>query len=204
MATTRCGACCRGFRAAGGAEVRGVLRACLVLLGLACAAPMAHATDWVQQSGVLTFATRYQGEVFSGRLPGFRTRMAFDPARPEQARIDVVIPLAGADSGNAERDDVLRGEDFFDVARHGEARFSAEGVRRDGDGWIADGRLQLRGVSQPVRLRFTWTAGPAPELVGRATVRRLAFGVGGGDWADTGLIPDEVAVSTRVRFRPVR
>jgi len=33
-------------------------------------------------------------------------------------------------------------------------------------------------------------------------VRRLAFGIGTGDWADTSLIPDPIAISTRVRFNP--
>jgi polyisoprenoid-binding protein YceI len=39
-------------------------------------------------------------------------------------------------------------------------------------------------------------------LAGKATVKRLDFGVGGGDWSDTALIPDEVAISTRVVFDP--
>jgi polyisoprenoid-binding protein YceI len=41
-------------------------------------------------------------------------------------------------------------------------------------------------------------------LAGKATVKRLAFGVGGGDWADTAMIPDEVAVSTKVVFELAR
>jgi polyisoprenoid-binding protein YceI len=39
-------------------------------------------------------------------------------------------------------------------------------------------------------------------LAGRATVKRLDFGIGAGDWADTAMLPDEIAVSTRVRFVP--
>jgi len=35
-------------------------------------------------------------------------------------------------------------------------------------------------------------------------VKRLDFGVGGGDWADTALIPNEVAVSTKVVFAPAK
>jgi len=62
--------------------------------------------------------------------------------------------------------------------------------------------LTLRGVSKPVVLEFTWAPGAAPVLSGKATVRRLAFGVGGGDWADTALIPDAIAISTKVVFKP--
>ena len=47
-------------------------------------------------------------------------------------------------------------------------------------------RCSLHGVSKPVTLTFTWTPGAQPVLAGKATVKRLDFGVGGGDWADTG------------------
>ena len=56
-------------------------------------------------------------------------------------------------------------------------------------------------MSKPVTLTFTWTPGAQPVLNGKATVKRLDFGVGGGDWADTALIPNEVAVSTKVVLR---
>ena len=61
-----------------------------------------------------------------------------------------------------------------------------------------------RGVSKPVTLTFTWTPGAQPVLSGKATVKRLDFGVGGGDWADTKTIPNEVAVSTKVVLKPAK
>lgn len=38
-------------------------------------------------------------------------------------------------------------------------------------------------------------------LAGKATVKRLDFGVGGGDWTDTKTIPNETAISTKVVFK---
>ncbi|GAE50443.1 hypothetical protein XPU_1975 [Xanthomonas arboricola pv. pruni str. MAFF 311562] len=38
-------------------------------------------------------------------------------------------------------------------------------------------------------------------LAGKALVKRLDFGVGGGDWADTKTIPNETAISTKVVFK---
>jgi len=49
-----------------------------------------------------------------------------------------------------------------------------------------------------VILTFTWTPGAKPVLAGKATVKRLQFGVGSGDWADIATIPNEIAISTRV------
>ncbi len=162
----------------------------------------AHAADYVQASGsTLAFATKYDGEVFSGSFPGFATTLSFDPANLDAARLEVSIPLASARSGNADRDSTLQGADFFNVARFATAHYRAEKFRALGDGrYAADGTLELRGVSKPVTLTFSWTPGAQPVLTGKATVRRLDFGVGAGDWADTSLIPNETAVSTRVVF----
>lgn len=175
----------------------------LAMLGALLAGP-ALAADYVQAPGSsLAFATKYQGEVFVGKLPGFVTTLRFDPERLDDAKLDVTIPLAQATVDHPDGTDALRGRDFFDAAQFPQARFAATRFRAlGGDRFAADGTLSLRGVSKPVTLEFTWTPGATPVLAGRATVPRLAFGVGGGDWADIDLIPDEVAVSTRVNLAP--
>lgn len=178
------------------------------LLSLAALAALALATpalaaDYVQAPGSkLVFATSYEGEVFTGSFPGFQTTLSFDPANLAGAKLDVSIPLAGANSGNGERDSTLQGEDFFNVAKFATARYQATTFRPlGGNQYAADGTLELRGVSKPVTLTFTWTPGAQPVLAGKAKVKRLDFGVGGGDWSDTGTIPDETAISTKVVFK---
>ncbi|MCL7713451.1 YceI family protein [Stenotrophomonas mori] len=172
------------------------------LAGLIATAP-ALAADYEQAPGsILVFATKYDGEIFTGTFPGFQTRVSFDPADPAAGSLDVTIPLAGARSGNGDRDSTLQGADFFNVARFAQARYTATGFRAVGDNqYAADGTLELRGVSKPVTLTFTWTPGAQPVLTGKATVMRLDFGVGGGDWSDTRTIPNETAISTKVVLR---
>lgn len=177
----------------------------LMILALAAAsfAGSANAAEYVQSSGALVFATEYQGEMFTGQLPGFQTTLEFDPEAPQDGKLDVVIPLSDANTENSERDSTLKSAAFFNVARFAQARYTAEGFRKVGDNeYVADGMLSLRGVSKPVTLSFTWQPGAKPVLAGRGSVKRLDFGVGDGDWADTGIIPNEVAVSTRVTFVP--
>jgi polyisoprenoid-binding protein YceI len=177
-----------------------------LLIPLLLFAAPAVAADYVQAPGsALTFAGKYQGEVFTGRFPGFSTRFSFDPAQLETAKLEVAIPLATATTGNDDYDGELRGGDFFASAKFAQARYTATTFRAlGGNRYAADGMLSLRGVDKPVTLEFTWTPGAQPVLAGKATVSRLAFGVGGGDWADTGLIPDAIAVATRVVFVPAK
>lgn len=164
------------------------------------------AADYVQAPGsTLAFASKYDGEVFTGTFPGFSTKLSFDPANLASAKLDVTIPLAGAKTGNNDRDSTLQGADFFNVAKFAQARYTASKFRSlGGNQYAADGTLSLRGVSKPVTLTFTWTPGAKPTLSGKATVKRLDFGVGGGDWTDTDTIPNEVAVSTKVLLTPAK
>lgn len=179
------------------------VRAGLALAALLACLP-ASAADYVQAPGSkLAFATQYQGEVFVGTLPDFSTRLRFDPAQLDAASLDVTIPLAAASIDNPDGTEALRGRDFFDVARFPQARFAANRFRHlGGNRYAADGTLTLRGASRPVTLEFTWAPGARPVLAGKASVKRLEFGVGAGEWADTELIPDAVAVSTRVVLVP--
>ncbi|NZA28310.1 polyisoprenoid-binding protein [Luteimonas sp. SJ-92] len=180
------------------------MRNALLLAALLALAGPATATDYVQAPGSsLAFGGTYQGEAFSGRFPGFRTTLSFDPTDPAGGRLDVTIPLASATTGNDDYDGELRGRTFFDSARFAQARYTATGFRALDDGrYAADGVLSLRGIERPVTLVFSWTPGPEPVLAGRATVSRLEFGVGEGEWSDTSVIPDAIAVSTRVVLRP--
>jgi len=183
-------------------RVRAWALACAIALA---AAPVA-AADYVQAPGsgsMLTFATQYDGETFTGSFPGFVTKFSFDPANLASARLDVTIPLAGVKTGNDDRDATLRGIDFFDIAKFAQARYTATEFHDRGAGrYTAVGTLELHGVRRPVNLLFTWMPGKAPVLMGKAEVNRLDFGIGLGDWADTSLIPDFVAVATRVVFAP--
>jgi polyisoprenoid-binding protein YceI len=177
--------------------------ALVLIAGLLVAGPVA-AADYLQTAGsTLGFSGKYQGEAFNGQFPGFVTTFSFDPAKLAGAKLDVAIPLATATTRNADYDSELRGTSFFNSKKFPQARYTATKFRSLGNNkYAADGTLSLRGVSKPVTLTFTWTTGAKPVLSGTATVKRLDFGVGGGDWADVSVIPNEIKVSTKVVFQP--
>jgi polyisoprenoid-binding protein YceI len=176
----------------------------LLLLALLAITARAGATDYVQAPGsTLAFGGMYQDDAFAGRVPRFSTTLSFDPADLAHASLDVAIGIGSATTANQDYDEGMLGAAFFDVARFPDAHYHATRFRSlGGNRYAADGTLSLHGVEQPVTLEFTWTPGAHPVLAGKATVHRLAFGVGAGDWADTDLIPDAIAVSTRVLFDP--
>ncbi len=180
-------------------------RSTMLALLLSVSLP-AFAADYAQAPGsTLAFAGTYQGEVFTGRFPGFTTTLSFDPRHLPDARLDVTIPLATATTANPDYDDEMRGDAFFDATQFPRARYTATKFRSlGGDRYAADGVLSLHGASRPVTLTFTWTPGAHPVLAGKAAVKRLDFGIGAGDWGDTSLIADGIAISTRVVFVPTK
>lgn len=177
----------------------------VVLLSLCTFALPLAAADWTMQPGsTLGFAASYQGEAFEGQFGRFTPQIRFDPAKLAESRFDVRIALASAGTRNSERDEMLQSAEFFDSGKQPEARYVASRFRAlGGNRYAADGVLSLHGASKPVTLTFTWTPGARPVLAGEATLKRLDFGVGSGDWTDTELIPNEVKVRTRLLLAPV-
>jgi polyisoprenoid-binding protein YceI len=163
----------------------------------------AHAGNWHAdaKSSALGFSGIYQGDAFDGRFKTFDVAIAFDPAQLATSRFDVKITLASADTANSERDDSLRGADFFDSAHTPVATYTATKFRSlGGNRYAADGTLSLHGINKPVTLTFAWANGATPALVGDAVVNRLDFKVGGGQWADTSLIGNAVKVHTSLKL----
>ena len=178
------------------------------MLVAAEAAPTAADTYELEPSGSsLKFTATQQGAKFESSFESFTAVVHFDPAQPETGRIEARIDLSSVDTGNPERDEVLQSADWFNLSRWPEASFSAARIVRAGDGYAASGALSLRGVTRPVTLQFRWTpqAGDQPaRLVGSATLERLAFGIGQGDWQDTAYVGNGVAVQVDIRLRPTQ
>jgi polyisoprenoid-binding protein YceI len=176
----------------------------LLVLALAVAASAATASHFASQPGSrLQFTAAYEGESFTGRFEKFDASIRFDPKDLAHSRFNVRIPLASARTDNDERDEALLGPEFFDATGRSDARYEASRFVLLKDGrWRADGTLSLRGVTKPVPLYFRITGGDRPVLEGTATVNRLDFKVGTGDWADLELIPNQVKVSTRLLLAP--
>jgi len=182
--------------------------ATLTLTGAALAGlvggPAAAATAWQLEPAAsrLGFSATQAGAVFDGRFTRFGAEIHFDEADLASSRFEVDIDTSSADTGEARRDEILQGPDFFWVDRYPTAVFEAVDFSVSGDACLARGTLTLRGVSKPVPVRFRFERLPegGALLVGSARLRRLDFGVGQGEWTATEWIGDEVEVSFELRL----
>ena len=128
---------------------------------LMVAAAAAHAADYaIDTKGAhafIQFHIKHLGYSWLvGRFNTFDGEFSYDENNPQAARISVNIDPASVDSNHAERDKHLRSDDFFDVERYPEIRFTSTRYQPDGamQGMLY-GNLTMHGVTTPVVIKVT-------------------------------------------------
>ena len=153
--------------------------------GVLLPAPGTYAVD-VGHSAVL-FAVRHLGLSRVRGIFGAFEGVVEIADRPEASSVRVDVDVASVDTRLAPRDERLRGEDFFDAARHptmtfrstrvapASASVSVPASAPAGDRWAVEGDLTIRGVTQPVTLDVRFEGGELDPFGGR----RIAFTASG-------------------------
>ena len=157
----------------------------------------------VRPGSVLGFATHWGGAPVEGQFGAWTADIRFSPAALDRSRATVSVDMASAHTGDDQRDASLVGGDWFDAASHPKATFTATRFEQTGpDRYVAHGALELRGVRQPLDLRFRLRIdGDRAEMTGQANLDRTVFGVGRGDYAATDEIPAKVSIVVHVSAR---
>lgn len=156
-------------------------------------------------SGELVFSSAVEDTAFSGRFGDFSVRYCIAGAAPDSHEIRVEVRLASADSDNRDRDEALKGPEFFAVSSHPVSVWQSGSVRREGGEYVADGELSLKGITAPQSIRYELsTDGEALVASGRFTmdggtrIDRQRFDVGTGEFADPAFVRNEVEVEFEV------
>lgn len=136
-----------------------------------------------------------------GKFSTFQAQIVTAPS-PLDSSATAAIDLSSVDTGNEQRDSDLRSTNFFDVATHPTMTFASTGIRPDGDTFIVDGDLTIRGVTKPVSLTVEVNGfGPDPFGGTRAgfsatgEINRTDFGV-----SFNAPVPGGVMISENVRL----
>lgn len=113
-----------------------------------------------------------------GFFPAVQGQLQFDPADWSQSRLEVHIPIASLQLGDAEWNRRILDHTFFDVKKFPEALFVSTKVQQEGDGkGTITGNLTLHGVTRPVTLAVTLNAIKRHPLTRRRTAGFSASGV---------------------------
>jgi len=149
----------------------------------------------------IAFTTKQMGVPVEGRFGKFTAQITLDPKKPETGNVAFTIDTGSARFGSAELDAEVPKPTWLNVAKFPQASFQSSAVKAAGPGrFEVAGKLTIKGavhdVTVPVQLA---QAGATSTATGSFTIRRLAYKVGEGEWADTSMLADDI----QIRFKLV-
>ena len=73
---------------------------------------------------------------------------------PLASSVTASVDLSSINTGQEQRDAHIRSADFFEVDKHTHMTFASTGIRAEGDHFLLDGDLTLKGVTKPVTFKL--------------------------------------------------
>jgi polyisoprenoid-binding protein YceI len=153
----------------------------------------------------ISFTSKQMGVPVDGKFKRFDAQLAFDPKKPETAKIAMNIDLGSVALGTAETEAELAKPDWFAVKQFPQASFQSTTVKPLGGGkYDVAGKLNIKGVSHDIVVPVTLAqAGATTNASGAFTIKRLDFKIGEGDWKDTSMVANDVQVKFKLALTGV-
>jgi polyisoprenoid-binding protein YceI len=135
-------------------------------------------------------------------------KVHLDEQNPGASSAQIVIKVHSIDTGNADRDGHLRGNDFFSMDEFPEIAFTSTTAEKVGaEDFTLTGDLTVKGVTNPVTIDFEYQ-GSAKDpygnlrvgFEGKAMINRKDFGVSFNAPLETGgvLVGDKITLELDV------
>lgn len=128
---------------------------------------------------------------------------------PLASSVTASIDLESVNTGNQQRDDHLRSADFFETEANKTIHYRSTGLRTDGDHFVLDGELTLKGVTRPVPLELE-VNGFGPDAFGgvrcgftaTGEINRSDFGVNFNAAIEAGgvVVGEKVQITIETEF----
>ena len=169
-------------------------------LALAAAGPAMAQQKLVPAESSVQFVSRQMNVPVEGHFRKFDAQIAFDPAKPDAAKIALTIDTGSATLGVKETDVELPKPIWFNVAKFPQATFQSKTVKSLGGGkYEVAGQLSIKGAAHDVVVPVQLTqSGAKTTAAGQFSLKRLAYKIGENEWADTSMVADDVQVKFKL------
>lgn len=159
------------------------------------------------------FSVRHFFTPVNGTFSDYDIELQFDPDNLDGSSMDVTIDVASVNTRNERRDNDLRSDSFFEVETWPTITFVSERIESTGeDQYVAHGQLTMRDVTRDFALPFTLLGvmefdeqraaqmrrSAVAGFTAEASLNRLDYGVGSGNWTSTAVVGNEVDVSISI------
>jgi len=139
------------------------------------------------------------GDKHTGGFKKFKGTLTVDPAKMEDAKVNVEIETASLHSDNPALTGHLKSPDFFNVKKYPSAKFVSTKVAGDEKAFTLTGKLTMLGKTKEVELPVKVKSEDGVyTFTGETTIDRTEFGMTYGK----GKVDDKVTLKITVKGKP--
>lgn len=170
---------------------------------LALALPAAQAVEFNQvqlAKSSLSFISKQMNVPVEGSFKSFRSKIAFDPAKPAAARAELEIDMASIDAGSKDANDEVATKAWFNTGAFPTAKFVSTSVKPlGGNRFEVAGKMTIKGRTLDLSAPVTVTQqGNSATFDGSLTIKRGDYAIGDGIWADFDAVANEIQIKFRL------
>ena len=177
-----------------------LLPALLTVVLATIALPAAAQQKLLPAQSDIAFEIKQMGVPVQGHFKKFDAQINFDAAKLATSKVAFTVDIASATLGSPEMDFELPKATWFNAAQFPQARFTSSGFKALGGGkYEVAGKLAIKGQTRDVTVPLAMTqSGAVTTATGMLPIKRLAFKIGDGEWADTSMVADDVQVKFKL------
>lgn len=146
---------------------------------------------------------KQMGVPVEAKFTRFSAQVSFDQAKPQEGKASVEIDIPSFDLGDPDYNREVQKKEWFNGSQFPKASFVSTRIQAAAPGKLeVSGKLTIKGRSADVSFPLSVKKeGDQQVFEGSVPIKRLAFGIGEGEWKDTSIVADEVVIKFRVAGR---
>ena len=160
------------------------------ILALAAPVALAQYSTWTSDPAhsEVDFSIKHVGvSNVHGHFGGVAATLVYNEADVTKSTVTATIDVSTVDTGQAPRDNHLKTDAFFDVAKFPTATFTSTNVAKNGNKLTVSGNFTVHGVTKPVVLDVVGPSTPVEGMkdhkahsgfTATTTISRTVFGIG--------------------------
>ena len=141
----------------------------------------------------ITFKIKNLGINTGGSIGGLQADVQFNPADLSAAKIEAFVDVATINTDNSSRDEHLKSEDYFNVAKYPKITLKSVSFKhKSGSNYSGEFNLTIKGKTKLIEIPFSYAEkGNDINFNSTFKLNRLDFGVG----SSSMILSNEVTVT---------
>jgi len=129
-------------------------------------------TTWKIADG---YSIKFTSDDPSGAFTSMKGDISFDANDLANSKFDVTVDVNSINTGNGMKNTKAKNENWFNVAKYPNIKFTSSKINKTATGYEAVGTLDMHGVQKQITIPFTFANN---TFTGSFSVNRIDYGVG--------------------------